>query len=282
MKTVAIGGGHGTAVVLQALQLISSHCTGVVSTADDGGSSGQLRKLLNIPAVGDLRRCLSATANEELPLVSALERRIGPSQHPFGNLLLATAILEDRSVDSALQRLSEMMGSRVELLPASDTEVQLEGIAADGLVRGQVNVHGRHDIQRVGVVPSSAKAPASAIEAILEADLIVAGPGSLYTSVLAALVVPGVKEAIDSSDGRFVFMANLYPEIPETANIGLSEQVAALADHGIFPDVVVCNESHHRPSSMARNILYAPLTSENGRAHDPVRVARALGSLMAN
>lgn len=282
MRGVALGGGHGTAVALQALNLFCDDVTGIVSVADNGGSSGELRRVLDIAAVGDLRRCLSATGDPSRPLTSLLESRLGRGQHPLGNLLLAMAVIEFGSLERAVTRVATMVGSTVRLLPATGEKVDLRAETPSGTVNGQVDVHGRSDILTVSLVPHSPFVPPSVREALLGADLIVAGPGSFFTSVLATLVVPGVLEAISASSARFIFIANLRPEIPESVRLGLPGQLQALQEHGITPDVVLCdNQSDWRSVQTAKPVV-ASLADASGVAHDPHKIARALTALMAN
>lgn len=282
MKSVALGGGHGTAVTLRALLQFSSHVTGVVSIADDGGSSGDLRRAFNIPAVGDIRRCLSATSDQEIVLSQLLERHVGSSHHPLGNLLIAAAIIEFGDIATAIGHVTKLTGSTVDLLPATSEAVNLRAKTHEGYVEGQVRVHGRSDIEQVEVLPVSAVAPAAVVQAIDEADLIVSGPGSLFTSVLATLVVSGVNQAIQRSHAPFVFIANLSPEIPETEGIGLREQLSVLENHGLRPDCVLCDERFEGAENLPVQAVFAPISDEQGTSHDPTKVARALRALMAN
>ena len=282
MRGVALGGGHGTAIALQALNLLCDDVTGIVSIADDGGSSGVLRRIFEIPAVGDLRRCMSATGDASIALTTMFEERIGRDQHPLGNLILAMAVLEDGDFERAVARVAALVGSSVRLLPATSAPVDLAALTTHGYVRGQVDVHRCTDIMKVSLFPSTPPVPKAVFEALDRADLIIAGPGSLFTSVLATLVVPGIAEAISTSSGRFVLLANLRPEIPESANLGLPEQLEVLQQHGIIPDVVLCDERSNWQSVSSARRMVAPLANLSGLMHDPVQIARSLVEVMAN
>lgn len=282
MKAVALGGGHGTAVTLQALRRIADDVTGVISTADDGGSSGLLRTRFGIPAVGDIRRCLSANVDPANVLGTHLESRIGREQHPLGNLLLLSALLEAGNLATAVERVSRMVDAQVRVLPATTQPVQLEAVTTSGLVVGQSEIHRRDNIVEVALTPSDIRASDEALKAIMDADLVVAGPGSLFTSVLATLVVPGIREAISESHGRFVWLTNLHPEVPESMRLGVSEQYERLLRHGVHPDVVMCDETALEGESLDFAPLCAPLSAHHGFGHDPFRVAQALRSMMAN
>lgn len=282
MRAVALGGGHGTAVVLRALQRISQHVTGIVSVADDGGSSGELRRLLGIPAVGDLRRCLSATSSTNSPLAAHFEHRIAGGLHPLGNLVLAAATIEEGNLTRAVDRVSLALGCTVTVLPATVDAVDLVAETSVGTIEGQVRVHGRSDVQRVAVTPRSAAAEPRALRSIADADLIAIGPGSFFTSVLAAAVTPGIAEAIQTSRGRVVFLSNLLPEIPEAVGLNLQNQVSLLREHGIRLDAVLCDERVAVPPATHPLPVVHDLCDSTGRMHDPEKVAQALAALMAN
>ena len=282
MKAVALGGGHGTAAVLQALCQLSDDVGGVVSVADDGGSSGELRERFGIPAVGDLRRCLSATGDQSLTLTKVLEHRFGEEHHPLGNLLLAAATIEEGTLEAAVDRVSQMTGSSVELLPATCERVDLVAETSTGVVSGQVNVHGRGDVMKVSLSPITAKASLRVVEMLRAADLIVVGPGSFFTSVLATVVTPGVAEAISASHAQVVFLVNLRPEIPEAVGLGLQQQLFLLQNHGINPDDVLCDEHLDVSDVTLATPVVNALADPTGVNHDPEKVARALRALMAN
>ena len=241
---MAIGGGHGTAVTLKAARRYAGALTGVVSVADDGGSSGRLRELLNVVALGDIRKCLVALADEDAVLARAFEHRFDEGElagHALGNLILAGLVDATGDLVLGVAEAAQLLGARAGVLPATTEQVVLKAEADHGEVAGQVAVKGTADIQRVSLVPGDAQPPPLATERIAEADQIVIGPGSLFTSVLAAVAVRGIAEAVASSAGQVVYVCNLHPQIPETEGYDVAAHVAALARHGVAVDVVLCD-----------------------------------------
>ena len=177
---VAIGGGHGTAVTLKAARRYAGVLTGVVSVADDGGSSGRLRELLNIVALGDLRKCLVAVADEDSALAGAFERRYDEGElagHTLGNLILAGLIDATGDLVLGVAEAARLLGARGDVLPATSERVVLKAESGHGTVNGQVAVKGTTDIKEVSLVPGDAMPPPLALERIAEADQVVIGPG---------------------------------------------------------------------------------------------------------
>lgn len=286
-KVVAVGGGHGTAVTLRAALRYAGDVTGVVSVADDGGSSGRLRELLDVVAVGDLRKCLVAVAAEDSPLATAFERRFTAGElagHPLGNLILAGLLGTLDDLEAAVDEAGRLLGARGRVLPATTSRVALRSIGEHGEVTGQVAVGSASKIERVELVELSggrATAPAAVLEALAAADQIVIGPGSLFTSVLAAAAVPGVIEAMRDARGQRVYVCNLRPQLPETAGFTVEDHVAALTRHGVPVDlVIVDNEVPMFLGEPGIDYLRAPLVSRNPLVHDPVLLAAALHSAL--
>jgi uncharacterized cofD-like protein len=282
---VALGGGHGTAVTLQAARHYAGTLTGIVSVADDGGSSGRLRELLNVVALGDIRKCLVALAASGSPLAAAFEHRFeegGLAGHALGNLILAGLIDATGDLVSGVQAAADLLGAEGEVLPATSEKVVLKAESADGPVSGQVAVMATSGIQTVELVPGDAQAPPLALRRILEADQIVIGPGSLFTSVLAASAVSGIADALSQTRGQRVYVCNLRPQLPETAGYDVAAHVQALARHGVTIDVVVCDSSQGVPvGSPGVPVVDVPLTGSNVYVHSPARLAQALASLLA-
>src|SRR5580693_4948674 len=235
-SVVAIGGGHGTAVTLKAARRYAGLLTGIVSVADDGGSSGRLRELLNVVALGDIRKCLVALAAEDSALAIAFERRFEEGElagHALGNLILTGLIDATGDLVLGVHEAAQLLGAHGDVLPATTEPVVLKAESANGTVAGQVAVMGTGDIRTVSLVPDDAQPPPLALERITTADQIVIGPGSLFTSVLAAVAVRGVAEAVASSKAQVVYVCNLHPEVPETEGFDVSDHVAALARHNV-------------------------------------------------
>jgi uncharacterized cofD-like protein len=272
-RVVAVGGGHGTAVTLRAARRYADELTAVVSVADDGGSSGRLREQLDVVALGDMRKCLVALAAPGSVLGRAFEHRFSEGDlagHAMGNLILA-------GIDEA----AHLLGASGRVLPATTEKVVLTAEGGGGEVNGQVAVSQAGRIRSVSLVPEQCAAPDGALEALAQADQIVIGPGSLFTSLLAAVAVPGIAAAIAAAQGQRVYVCNLRPQIPETAGYDVADHVAALRRHGVQVDVVL-----HDPSAgMAEGMTEVPvksrgLTGPNGMVHDPARLADALVDLL--
>jgi uncharacterized cofD-like protein len=282
---VALGGGHGTAVTLRAARRYAGTLTGVVSVADDGGSSGRLRELLNVVALGDIRKCLVALAANDSALARAFEHRFEDGElagHALGNLILAGLVDATGDLVAGVGAAAELLGAEGDVLPATSERVVLKAESANGSVAGQVAVMGTGDIHTVELVPGDAQPPFLAVERILEADQIVIGPGSLFTSVLAAAAVGGIADAVASSGGQRVYVCNLRPQIPETAGFDVAAHVAALTRHGVVVDVVVCDSSQGMAvGDPGIRVLDIPLSGDNALVHSPVRLAEALAGLLA-
>jgi len=282
---VAIGGGHGTAVTLKAARRYAGLLTGIVSVADDGGSSGRLRELLNVVALGDIRKCLVALAEQDSALAVAFERRYDEGElagHALGNLILLGLIDATGDLVQGVREAALLLGARGDVLPATTEPVVLKADSAQGTVAGQVAVMGTGDLWAVSLVPDDAQPPPLAVERILGAEQVVIGPGSLFTSVLAAVSVHGIAEAVAQSDAQVVYVCNLRPQVPETDGFDVAAHVAALARHNVMVDVVVC-DSIQGMGIGATDICVrdVPLTGENRLVHSPAKLAEALSGLLA-
>ena len=280
---VAIGGGHGLAATLRAVRTYTERVTAIVAVADDGGSSGRLRELLHIIPPGDLRKCLIALAEPGSRLAMAFDYRFGEEElagHALGNLILAGLMDASGDAVAALDEAGRLLGVHGRVLPSSTEPVVLKADAAGGEVTGQVAVNGTDRILRVSLVPSDPPAPAAALEALAEADLIVLGPGSLFTSVLAAVVVPQIREGVNASPAEVVYLCNLRPQDTETSGYDVAGHVAALLAHGVEIDRVVCDSTAIAVGTSPVPVLDVPLARPNGLAHDPARLAQTLSDLL--
>jgi len=284
---VAIGGGHGLASTLRAARSYAGSITAIVSVADDGGSSGRLRAALpGMPAPGDLRRCLSALAADGSLLGAALEHRFDQGDlegHALGNLLIAG--LADRTHDfvAAIDEVARLVGAVGRVLPAATEPVTLRAdrVGVDAAV-GQVAVQEAGGIERLRLEPPDPAVPDEAVAAIAEADQVVIGPGSLYTSVLAAAITPALRAAIAGTDAQRVYVGNLRPQVPETTGYDLAAHVAALRDHGVVVDHVLAHGTHGTGSAPSVPTTVTPLASDDGDVHDPKRLAAALLDLWSS
>jgi uncharacterized cofD-like protein len=287
-RVVAVGGGHGTAVTLRAARRYASSITAVVSVADDGGSSGRLREFLDVVALGDLRKCLVALAADGSVLAKAFEHRFVEAElagHALGNLVLAGLTEAAGDLVDGVDEAARLLEAAGRVLPATRERVVLKAEADQGEVAGQVAVMAAGRIRRVSLVPNDAGAPEEACEALAAAEQIVIGPGSLYTSVLAAVAVPGIADALRRASGQRVFVCNLHPQTPETEGYDVEEHVRALAEHGVKVDVVLWDHSTGMPlggrCEGGARFVDRPLAGTNGLVHDPVRLAEALRDLLA-
>jgi uncharacterized cofD-like protein len=282
---VAIGGGHGTAVTLKAARRYAGTLTGVVSVADDGGSSGRLRELLNVVALGDIRKCLVALADEDSALAAAFERRYDEGElagHALGNLILLGLVDATGDLVQGVREAAVLLGAHGDVLPATAEPVVLKAESAQGTVAGQVAVMGTGDLWAVSLVPEDAQPPPLAVERILQADQVIIGPGSLFTSVLAAVSVQGIAEAVASTKAQVVYVCNLRPQVPETAGYDVGAHVAALARHNVTVDVVVCDSIQGMAIGATEvPVRDVPLTGENDLVHSPARLAQTLAGLLA-
>ena len=294
---VALGGGHGLAVVLRAVQRYAGSVTGVVSVADDGGSSGRLRRDLDVVPPGDLRRCLVALAAPGNVWGEAFEHRFGGSEvggHALGNLVLVGLTESIGDLGRALDEAGRVLGATGRVRPATVDRVVLKAqVEARGpgseeaSVEGQVAVmQHRGRIRRVELVPADARAHPDAIAAIAAADQIVLAPGSLFTSLLPVLLVPELRDAIAATRGQVVQVSNLEPQVPETEGLDALDHLRAVLEHGARVDVLLAptdgrlraDENAVRAAGVRP--VVAPLAAPSGHLHDPARLARALADLL--
>lgn len=283
-RVVALGGGHGLASTLCAARRFAGELTAVVSVADDGGSSGRLREQLGIAPPGDLRKCLVALAAPDSLLAQVFEHRFDADDlggHALGNLVIAGLVSATGDLQGALDEAGRLLGADGRVVPATTEPVVLKAEAETGEIEGQSAVQRTAHIRRVSLVPDDPPAAPAALEALAEADLVVIGPGSLFTSVLAVLVVPALAEAVRRSPGRRVYVANLRPQPAETADFDVADHVRALEAHGVVVDAVLADDT-----TIALGTTEVPLTVERlgrrdgGPGHDPVRLAAALAGLV--
>lgn len=285
-RVVAIGGGHGLAVTLRAVSPWAGKVTAVVSTADDGGSTGRLRESWDVPALGDVRRCLSALADPDELWARVLERRFDAGElsgHAVGNLVLLALTEELGDLQSACDEVARGLridARRARVVPVTDDAIVLHGRTADGAeVVGQVAVADTPGIEEVWVHPRCTAASPVAFEAIRAADLVVLGPGSLYTSVLAGAVVGDLRQAIAEVTVPVVYVGNLRADSLETAGYDHAAHVAALRRHHIAPDVLIAPRGTVPAGSIALEVIEADVASPNGLVHDPAKLGSALRAL---
>lgn len=289
-RVVVVGGGHGLAASISAVRRYAAHTTAIVSVADDGGSSGRLREALGISPPGDIRRCLVALGDPESLWGQAFEHRFEAGElegHSLGNMVIAGLSAVTGDFLTALDEAGRLLGvgARGRVLPATTTPVVLEAEGANGTVRGQLAVStgtavGR--IKRVSVTPPDAQPPAAALEAIREADQVVVGPGSLFTSVLAALAPAALLQALATTTAKRVYVCNLGTQEPETAGYDAAGHLEVLLAHGVEVDAALF-DPRFEPEPNARlpvPVHVRHVARDDGRGHDPVRLAGALSDLL--
>jgi uncharacterized cofD-like protein len=286
-RVAVVGGGHGLAATIRAARTYAGRITAVVATADDGGSTGRLRSAIDMPAPGDVRRCVEAMADDPAgPLARALDYRFAGSDvegHALGNLMLAGLHSVTGDFVAAVDELSRLvcLEDCGRVLPATTDPVTLQADTADGRrVTGQVAIAGTAGIARVHVEPTDAKVPTEAIDALQDADQVVLGPGSLYTSVLASAAVEGVRDALKRSAGRRVYVCNVRAELAETRGYDVAAHVEALRRHGIEPDVVLAQRGALPRGDVGVEVVEAEVVRANGLAHDPLLLGPALARLV--
>ncbi len=278
IRIVAAGGGTGLPRVLAGLapgiepdEDRPVEVTALVTTADDGGSSGELRRSYGVPAPGDVRNCLVALSAAPNPLAAVFQHRFegegGLAGHTVGNVVLTALAQRLGDFGRAVTAAAELLGVRGRVVPASAQPVELVARLADGsLVRGETAIAcASGPIEEVRLA-RPAEAPAEAVEAILGADLVVLGPGSLYSSVLASLLAKGIREALRATAATRVLVVNLFTQRAETEGYDAADHVRAVLHHlGDVVDVALV----HRPP------VPAAVAAAHGAQGAPVAVDRA-------
>jgi uncharacterized cofD-like protein len=293
-RVVALGGGHGLAAALRGVRQYASSITAIVSVADDGGSSGRLRRDLGVLPPGDLRRCLVALADDDL-WASAFEHRFAAGEldgHPLGNLVLVGLTDTTGDFTAALDAAGRLLRTVGRVLPASTEAVVLKaevgGASREQVeeVEGQVAIENSSNIRRVELVPPDVTAPREAVDAIERADQVVLAPGSLYTSLLPVLCVGDLRRSIATTAARVVQVSNLRPQLPETAGLDATDHLRAVRAHGVRVDVFLYNRDgaltadDDQIQEWGVEPVCAPVATERGLTHDPTRLASALRSLL--
>lgn len=303
LRVVAFGGGSGLSLLLRGLVMFGARLqtTAVVATTDDGGSSGRLRRQLHLPAVGDARACLSAVAGSD-DWSRLLEHRFRGSRdlggHAVGNLLLAAAHEREGSFSGSVAAVSRLIGARCRILPATNARASVVTRMVDGrVIRGEsvlAKVVG--PVEHVWLTPELVPPAPGVLEAIEEADMVVLGPGSLFTSVIAAALPVGVSQAIERSPALKVLVQNLTTQRGESDEMGLADHVRAVQAHlgARCIDVVLVHRWNGPPprqgvqldaaavSGLGVRCVVANLAVDHGRGrlHDSRRLAVTLLGLL--
>lgn len=309
-RVAVIGGGHGLSTMLRGLKQYTENITAIVTVTDDGGGSGMLRQDLGMLPPGDIRNCMEALANTEPVMRELLHYRFTEGSlagQSFGNLFLAAMNGISDSFDQAVSRMSEVLAITGRVLPVTTADVQLEAEFENGAsVVGESKIFyckKKEDcrIRQVRLIPEHPRALPEAMTALRKADMIVLGPGSLYTSIIPNLLVEGIVEAIVDSDALKVYVCNVMTQEGETEGYSVGDHISALFQHGapgLF-DICLTNSSPIPKAVAARyaqegaepllcpaecrsiqgvEILRRPVsTVENGYVrHNPGHLAREL------
>lgn len=308
-RIVCIGGGHGLSTMLRGLKRYTRNITAIVTVADDGGGSGMLREDLGMLPPGDIRNCILALANTEPTMAKLLNYRFSEGSlagQSFGNLFLAAMNGISSTFDEAVHRMGDVLAITGRVLPVTNQDVHLEAEFENGtkiLGESKIFYHKKQAdcrITKVRLVPEHPKALEESIEAIREADLIVMGPGSLYTSIIPNFLVDGISEAVAASDACKVLVLNIMTQDGETEGYTGADHVRAMLSHGgkhiidvcianrtaVPEDILnayraegaeqldVCREEIEALGIQVRS--YALLAQGQNARHDPEALARAL------
>ena len=309
-KVVAIGGGHGLSNMLRGLKGQVDDLTAIVTVADDGGGSGMLRQDLGMLPPGDIRNCMQSLANVEPVMSQLLAYRFTDGSlagQSFGNLLLAALYGISDSFDQAVARMSQVLAISGRVLPVTNANVDIEAVFENGTrVLGESKIFQFKKEQdcrvaHVRLLPGHPPALPETLEAIESAELILLGPGSLYTSVIPNLLVDGVAEAISQSDALKIYVCNIMTQDGETEGMTAADHVEALMEHGLGNlDICLCNNAtvapelleryreedarpividHDRLARLGVEVVERPLTTPVGARyarHEPELLAKAV------
>jgi uncharacterized cofD-like protein len=259
-KVVAIGGGTGLSTLLRGLKAHTFHITAIVTVADDGGSSGRLRRELGVLPPGDFRSCIAALADDEALITQLFQYRFGQGEglngHSFGNLFITALAAVTGSFERAILEAGRVLAVQGRILPSTLEDVTLVAdlrnaadphAAPSGLTRVQGESaipKAGQPIERVFLRPDAVRAHPDAVRAILDADLVVAGPGSLFTSVVPNLLVEDIRRAVGASSALKIYVCNVATQPGETDGFDVGQHVSALQRHvgsGLFPYVLANN-----------------------------------------
>jgi uncharacterized cofD-like protein len=301
-RIVAIGGGTGLSTLLRGLKGYSANITAVVTVADDGGSSGKLRAQLGIIPPGDIRNCIAALADAEPLMTQLMQYRFPPGsgldEHAFGNLFIAAMTAVTGDFEEAVRESNRVLAVRGQVLPATSVPLNLSVTLKSGRrVYGQAAIaHADEPIERVEIEPTDVRANPEALERILEAEMIVIGPGSLFSSVLPNLLIADIRDALAASNALRVYVCNVATQPGETSDFTAAAHLEALfrhVDERIVDYVLVNHNPHARPPQGwlaqpvevdARRLETLPVVvveedvvdPSNAHRHDPMKLAAAL------
>lgn len=250
-KVVVIGGGHGQSTILRGIKYIPNiDITAIVTVADDGGSTGRLRQFFNMPAMGDIRGVIISLAESESLLSTLMDYRfvsdnIDDSEkdvlgHNLGNLILVALTQSCGSFVESIETLSKVLNVKGDIVPSTSQVITLYAMMEDGtIVKGETNIPKYHNRIKEVYYTSEVHASEKAVKAIMEADLIIYGIGSVYTSILPNIIIPEISTALKKSKGKKVYFCNAMTQPGETSNYQVEDHAKALLDHHAVIDSVV-------------------------------------------
>ncbi|HEY3288841.1 MAG TPA: uridine diphosphate-N-acetylglucosamine-binding protein YvcK [Anaerolineae bacterium] len=319
-RIVAIGGGHGLSALLRGLKHYTANLTAIVTVADDGGSSGRLRRELGVLPPGDFRMCIAALADDESLVTQLFQYRFGSgsglSGHSFGNLFIAALAELTGSFERAVVESGKVMAIKGRIVPSTlqdvtlcaelaelnPSEIRVNGEQNRSSVRGESSIGKTgYPIERVWLEPNDSAAFPDAVKAILDANIVVIGPGSLFTSIMPNLLVAGITQALRQTAALRVYVANVATERGETDKFTLNDHVKSLEAHigrGLI-DLVIANNhispDFHPPSgvdmvlpeeslrnSVARVIQADVTDDEHPWRHDSAKLAAVIMGLLTD
>lgn len=275
-RIVCLGGGVGSVQLLRGLREYSSSITVVVSMADDGASAGRLRRLYSIPPPGDLINCLAALSNAEPLLASLLTFRFKGKRwgrddslggQKLGNLMLVALTQITGSFDEALKQIQRIFSSHGTILPATAENVSIWAETIEGkIVKGEVNIDlgrysGKREIAHVHLTPEKATAGKEVIQALLEADVIIAGPGDLYTTILPVLLVKDIQTTLQKTTAKRMYIVNIANKPFETPAYHVRQYLDAIEKHlGFYPfSYTLVNSNQSPPLPKKLKYTYVPI-----------------------
>ncbi len=287
VRVVAIGGGTGLSVLLRGLRSYTENMSAIVTVADDGGSSGRLRQQLGMLPPGDFRNCLLAMSEAEVMLHDLFQYRFDKGEdldgHSFGNLFIAAMTEVTGSFDKAILESSKVLAVRGRVIPSTLSSITLSALMTDGYhTSGESSItRNGAPISRVMIEPAGAEAHRPALEAIANAQLVLIGPGSLYTSIMPNLLIRGIASAIRESGAVKMYVSNLATEPGETDGYTVSDHVDALRDHTFqaIADYVIADEQSpigERGISGARLVTGNLTDADHPSRHDSAKLAEVI------
>ncbi len=309
-RVVAIGGGTGLSTMLRGLKYYTSNLTAVVTVGDDGGGSGTLRQEMGMLPPGDIRNCLVALANTDSVMEELLQYRFQDGTlkgQSFGNLFLAAMNGLSDDFEEAVVKMSDVLAITGRVLPVTLEDLRLTARMKDGrVIAGESNighaVTADNPIDRLQILPEDARAPASVLSALREAQAIILGPGSLYTSVMPNLLIKEVAQAIRESDALVIYVCNIMTQPGETDGLTVTDHIRKILDHADIGgiDYVIVNGlplsdaqaiknymdsgakevtlDRHQVEAMGIRVIEADLLTMSGRQirHDPEKLAATI------